>query len=119
MASACAAACAHGEPIPAPLPTPAPLPAETVPLLGTMEAECDGLVAALAAYQTCANLEDRDVATLEAWIERANRDFAGSKQANPDASSRGAIAEACHKATVSVDAAHERCSAGPRPQVDE
>ncbi len=118
--------CAHRDPLPDPATTapPAPLPAATVARLGTMEAECDGLVGALAAYKTCPNLEDADIADLEAWIERANRDFAASRQALPDAptsdrNARGAIAQACHKATDSVTAAAERCEAGPRPKVDQ
>lgn len=110
-------ACAHRDPIPTG-PPPPPLPAADTPHLGTMEAECDGLVVALTSYRECPNLEDEEDAELDAWIERANRDFAASRKANPEPNAQSAIAEACHKATDSVNAAHERCNAGPRPKVD-
>ncbi len=117
FALAILAGCAHRDPVPTGPPPPA-LPANDVPALGTMDAECDGLVKALEAYRTCPNLEDPEVQDLDAWIERAQRDFAASRKANPEPNAQGAIAEACHKATDSVSAAHERCAAGPRPKVD-
>jgi hypothetical protein len=96
---------APGEPIPA--------PAEVA--LGTMDAECDGLIAALAAYKACPNLDDDDRWDIDAWTDRMQKDFAAGRKANPEPNAQRAIAAACHKATVSVRAAGERCSNGPRP----
>jgi len=92
-----------------------PIPAEPEVALGTMDAECEGLLAALATFKQCPNLEDDDKGNLEAWGHRAEQDFAAGKKAKPDADAQHAIAAACHKATVSVMAATERCQAGPRP----
>jgi len=96
---------APGEPIP-----PAPEVA-----LGTMDAECDGLVAALASYKECPNLDDDDRWNIDAWTERAQQDFTAGKKARPEPNAQRAIAAACHKAAASVMAANERCHAGPRP----
>jgi len=82
----------------------------------TMQIECDAMVAALTAYKSCKNLEPEDLESLDAWIETANRNFAASRKANPEANAQKAIAAACHKATESVRAANERCLAGPRPK---
>jgi hypothetical protein len=111
MAVACLAGCrreppvAPGEPIPAPAAV----------TLGTMDAECEGLLAALAAYAACPNLDEDDRWDLDAWSDRARKDFAAGKKANPEPNAQHAIAGACHKAMVSVKAAHERCNNGPRP----
>ncbi|HEX2690908.1 MAG TPA: hypothetical protein VHN14_30050 [Kofleriaceae bacterium] len=80
-----------------------------------MEAECDGLIVALAAYKQCPNLDDDDRSDIDAWTERAQQDFAAGKKAKPEPSAQHAIAAACHKAIVSVTAANERCRAGPKP----
>lgn len=82
-----------------------------------MEAECDGLVAALAAYKLCPNLDDDDRWSIDAWTERMQEDFAAGKKAAPDAGAQQAIAAACHKAIGSVAAATERCHNGPRPRI--
>ncbi|HET7503459.1 MAG TPA: hypothetical protein VFK02_20700 [Kofleriaceae bacterium] len=92
-----------------------PIPAAPELVLGTMDAECDGLIAALATFKTCPNLDDDDRWDIDAWSERAQQDFAAGKKANPEPNAQRAIAAACHKATASVAAATERCNAGPKP----
>lgn len=112
---ACAlAACARKDPPPA-NPAP-PLPADPEVTLESMQVECDGMLSALAAFKACPNHEDKDRDAIDAWIERANRDFASSRKANPEPNAQKAIAAACRKATSSVQAATERCAAGPRPK---
>lgn len=102
----------HREP---PVAPGTPIPAAPEVTLGSMDAECEGLLAALGAYKTCLNLEDEDREDIEAWIERTQEDFAAGKKANPEPNAQNAIAAACHRAIASVKAAHERCLAGPRP----
>lgn len=104
----------HGSPGPVAPGEPIPPPPEVT--LGTMDAECDGLITALATYKQCPNLEEEDREDLDDWIERAQQDFAAGKKAKPDANAQHAIAAACHKAVVSVRAANERCLAGPKPK---
>jgi hypothetical protein len=109
------AACSLRDP-PAPAtPAAPPLPADPPVTLGTMMAECDGLLAALTAWRTCENLEDNDARDVDAWLETATRSYAASKQANPEPNAQGAIAKACHRAAQSVRAAHERCNNGKKP----
>ena len=110
---ACAAAC-HRDPPPVAPGEPIRAAAEIE--LGTMDAECDGLLAALAAYKQCENLDDDDRWSIDAWSERAQQDFAAGKKAQPEPNAQRAIAAACHKAIGSVKAANERCHAGPRPK---
>jgi hypothetical protein len=98
-----------------PVPPGPPIPAEPEVSLGTMDAECEGLLAALGAYKECPNLEEEDREDIDAWIERTQLDFAAGKKANPEPNAQHAIAAACHRAIASVKAAHERCRAGPRP----
>lgn len=100
---------------PAPVAPGVPIPAAQEVALGTMDAECDGLLGALATYKACPNLDEEDQLDLDAWIERAEQDFAAGKKANPDPSAQQAIAAACRKATASVRAANERCHSGPKP----
>lgn len=109
--------CSRVDP-PAKTPAPSPVYADPEVKLESMEIECDGLVAALAAYKECPNLEDEDVDDLEGWIDAANRNFTASKKANPEPNAQKAIAAACRKATSSVKSAHERCKVGPKPKVD-
>lgn len=110
------AACARRDPPPT---TPAPpLPADPEVALESMQVECDAMLGALATFKACPNHEDDDREAIEAWIERANRDFAASRKANPEPNAQKAIAAACRKAADSVKAATERCHAGPRPKVD-
>jgi hypothetical protein len=109
---ACTAAC-HGDPPPVAPGEPIPVAAEVT--LGTMDAECDGLISALVTYRACPNLDDDDRYGIAAWSERAQQDFAAGKKAKPEPNAQRAIAAACHKAIVSVAAATERCNAGPKP----
>ena len=108
----CAVAC-HSDP--PPVAPGAPIAAAPEVSLGTMDAECDGLLAALASYKKCPNLEDDDKWDIDAWTERMQQDFAAGKKANPEPNAQRAIAAACHKAMTSVTAANERCHAGRRP----
>jgi len=107
-------ACVRKDPPPA-KPAP-PLPADAELTLESMQIECDGMLGALAAFKACPNHEDKDRDGIDAWVERANRDFASSRKANPEPNAQKAIAAACRKATDSVKAATERCAAGPRPK---
>ena len=100
----------HGEP--PPVAPGEPIPAAPEVALGTMQAECDALLAALSAFKQCPNLEDEDRADIDAWTERAQQDFAAGKKANPEPNAQHAIAAACHKAVASVAAASERCHNG-------
>jgi len=108
------AACGPRQP-PAPPPGPA-IPADPEVALRDMVLECDGLISALATYQACPNLEPEERQDLDDWIERAQKDFAAGRKANPEANAQRAIALACFRATKSVTAATERCTAGPRPK---
>lgn len=110
---ACAVSGCHADPPPVAPGPPIPPPAEVT--LDTMDAECDGLIRALATYKACPNLDDDDRWDLDAWAERAQQDFAAGKKANPEPNAQRAIAAACHKAVASVTAATERCQAGPKP----
>lgn len=110
------AGCARIDPPPV-SPAP-PLPADPDLTLEPMQVECDAMVAALTVYKACPNLEEEDVGDIEAWIERANRDFAASRKAAPEPNAQKAIAAACRTATESVQAATERCLAGKPPKVD-
>ena len=113
LATGLASAC-HGEP--PPVAPGEPVPAAVEVALGTMDAECEGLLTALGLYKQCSNLDDDDRSDIDAWSERAREDFAAGKKANPEPNAQRAIAAACHKAAASVTAATERCKAGPRPK---
>jgi hypothetical protein len=112
-----AAACKHVVTDQAVQPGP-PIPAEPDTDLENMDTECAGLVAALARYGECPNLEDADRQWTRRTIEVAEQSFAAGKKANPDEPSQKAIAAACHRATRSIHYATERCHAGKRPKVD-
>lgn len=105
--------CTRAPPRAAPGPAIAADP--PVELRGMVE-ECDALVGALSTFKTCPNLEPEDRRDLDAWIERASRDFAAGRKAEPAPDAQKAIAMACLRATRSVEAATERCLAGPRPK---
>jgi TPP-dependent trihydroxycyclohexane-1,2-dione (THcHDO) dehydratase len=113
----CLAACSRVDK-PAPVTPAQPLPADPEIELGSMQLECDAMVAALETYKVCVNHEDEDRENIDAWVETATRNFAASKKANPEPNAQKAIAGACHKATESVKAATIRCNAGPRPKDD-
>lgn len=108
----CLGAC-HRDPPPVAPGEPIAAPPEVA--LGTMDAECDGLLSALAAYKQCPHLEEDDRDDIDAWIDRTQQDLAAGKKANPEPNAQRAIAAACHKAIASVTAANQRCHAGPRP----
>jgi hypothetical protein len=100
---------------PPPVAPGKPIPAAPEIALGTMDAECDRLIATFATYKQCPNLDDDDRWNIDAWSERAQQDLAAGKKAKPEPNAQRAIAAACHKAVVSVMAANERCHAGPKP----
>jgi len=81
-----------------------------------MVAECDGLISALESYKRCPNLEKADREDLDGWIARAQKDFAAGRKAKPEPNAQSVIALACFRAATSVEAATERCNAGPRPK---
>lgn len=113
LAAGCLAlAACHGPP---PVAPGEPITAAAEISLGTMDAECDGLIAALSAYKLCPNLDDDDRWDVGSWIEHAQQDLAAGRKAKPEANAQQAIAGACHKAAASVAAANERCHAGPKP----
>jgi hypothetical protein len=87
--------------------------------LRAMNEECDAMVAALQTWAACPNLNDRERESVEAWIERANEDFAAGRKIELDADSQRAIAAACHRATRTIGAATERCSAGKTPEFSD
>ena len=109
-------ACVRKDPPPA-RPAP-PLPADPEVKLESMQVECDAMLGALAGYKACPNHEPEDRDVIQAWIERANQDFAASRKVSPEPNAQKAMAAACRKATDSVKAATERCQAGPRPKID-
>jgi hypothetical protein len=105
--------CGHAQPPVAPGPAiPADPPAE---LRGMIE-ECDALIVALTTFKACPNLEEADRQDLDAWIERAGKDFVAGRKTPPEANAQSAIALACSRATRSVTAATERCRNGKRPK---
>ena len=108
------AACGPKQPPP---PPPGPtIPADPVVDLREMDVECDALIAALTQYKTCPFLEQYDLQDLDGWIIRAQKDFAAGRKARPEPNGQRAIALACLRATKSVQAASERCAAGPPPK---
>ena len=109
-----AAACSHHEP--AAVPPAPPLPAEPDLQIGTMDAECQGLTAALDAYGECPNLEDDERTWAREVVEVAEQSFEAGRKAAPDAPSQRAIAIACRKAAMSIQAATERCHNGKAPK---
>jgi hypothetical protein len=104
-----------GKPQPPVAPGP-PILADPPAELRGMEAECDAMLGALAEFKQCPNLDDEDREDLDDWIERAQKDFAAGRKAKPEPNAQNAIALACLRATRSVQAATERCEAGPPPK---
>lgn len=76
------------------------------------------MVTALETFRACQNLDADHRDNLEAWIERANKDFAAGRKVTLAADAQQAIALACHRASASVTAATERCRAGRPPKTD-
>jgi hypothetical protein len=95
-----------------------PIPAEPDADLGNMDTECAGLITALDQFGQCPNLEDGEKQWAQRTIEYAQDSFAAAKKSSPDEPSQKAIAAACHRATVSIGYATQRCQAGKRPKVD-
>ena len=110
------AACGHAEPPPV-APGP-PIPAEPEITVGTMAAECDGLIAALERYRDCKYHDAYARDGVDRSIEAAHLSFAAGVKANPDERAQHAIALSCRKATDSIKAATERCGNGPPPRPD-
>lgn len=98
------------------VPPGEPISAEPDVKVESMDTECDGLVAAIAAYGQCPNGDD----DLRAWTKRAGEiaqeAFDAGKVGKPDEKSQHVIALACHRAAVSMHYAAIRCANGPRPK---
>ena len=107
------AACHASEPAVAPGPA---IPAEPDAVVASMTEECAGVVKALETWKACENADDDEKEYIEAWIERARRDFAAAEKAKPDDKAQRNIAHTCRKAARSVTAAIERCHNGKRPR---
>ncbi len=86
-----------------------------VALRGMVE-ECDALVSALTTFKACPHLEAGDRDDLDDWLERAGKDIAAGRKAQPEPSAQKAIAQACARAARSALAATTRCEAGPTPR---
>lgn len=108
-------ACSLREPV-SPVQPAAPLPADPPVTLGTMQVECDALLAALETYKTCPNHDKDDEKDVEAWVKLATRNIAAGTKVDPEPNAKKAIAGACHRATRSIKAAHERCLTTPKKQ---
>jgi hypothetical protein len=104
--------CAHQAPV-APGP---PLPAAVEVVVGTMDVECDALIAAFDRWRRCPNADDEGRELIDFWKKEAELDFAAGKKATIEPEAQKAIAVRCRKATNSVTAAIERCGNGPRPK---
>ena len=113
IALALVAACSA---TPAPVAPGPPIPAEADLALYTMAVECGAFVASLETWKQCTNLDEEERAYIDAWIERANMDFAAGTKAKPDEKAQRAIAHNCRQATTSVAAATERCHNGRTPK---
>ncbi|HET9993430.1 MAG TPA: hypothetical protein VFQ65_33065, partial [Kofleriaceae bacterium] len=73
---------------------------------------------ALLKYGECPNNEEDDKAWAKNVAEIAQQSFEAGKKGKPDEPSQHVIALACHKATLSVRHATERCAHGKRPRPD-
>lgn len=113
---ACLAACTGKQPPPV-APGP-PISAAPDLSVGTMQEECDGLVAALESWKLCANLEESQKGTIDAWIERAHIDFTAAVKAKPEERAQHEIAMRCRRAAGSIKAATERCGNGKAVPAD-
>ncbi len=101
---------------PAPVAPGPPIPAEPDLAVATMAIECAAFVASLETWKQCTNLDEAEREYVEAWIERANMDFAAGAKAKPDEKAQHAIAHNCRRGTTSVLAATERCRNGRTPK---
>jgi hypothetical protein len=108
-------ACSHESHPVAPGP---PIRAEADVVVGTMDAECNGLATALEHYRACANLTSRQRDGISFLIDQTQLSLAAGHKANPDDKVQHAIAVSCRRAADSVAAATERCHNGPTPRMD-
>lgn len=76
------------------------------------------MLAALATWRACPNLDQDNKEDVDAWIERAQIDFTAGRKVTLDKDAQQAIAMSCRRATSSVAAATERCHNGPPPRTD-
>ncbi len=106
----------HRDPPPVAPGEPIPPPGEIQ--VDTMDQECTHLVHALLAFGDCPNHDEDAKGWATKVAELAEQSFEAGKKGKPDAPSQHVIALACHKATVSVTHATERCKAGPAPKGD-
>lgn len=108
---------ACGKPSPPVAPGP-PIAADPPLDLRGMEEECDAMIGAIARWKECPHLEQEDREDIDSYIERATKDLVAGRKAKPEPDAQKAIARACLRATRSVQAATERCEAGPPPKDD-
>src|SRR4051812_25971553 len=108
-------ACARSQPPVAPGP---PIAADPAIALKSMTEECDAMLAAMATFRACQNLDEENQQQLDAWIERTQEDVAAGRKVKLDANAQQAIAQSCRRATNSVAAATERCQHGRAPRPD-
>ena len=106
------ASCHHGLP---PVPPGPPIPAELAVEVGTMKAECDDVLAALAVWKQCPNLDEGGRAVMDAWIDAAKLSFDAGEKVELDDKQAHAIALSCHRFVDSAKAATLRCEAGKPP----
>ena len=122
--SACALAVATAmalgacEKPPPPVAPGPPIPAVPDVVVGTMQAECGALLGAFDTYDRCPNVEAAGHAWSAAWRENLKLGFDASEKVHPDEAAQHAMAHACHRATLSVRAATQRCRNGKPPRVD-
>lgn len=102
-------ACRQPPPPVAPGP---PIPAEPELAVESMKTECGQMVEMLLIWKQCPNLDEDERDYIDAWVERANMDFAAGDKAHPDEKAQHQMAHNCRRAANSVRAATERCSNG-------
>ncbi len=101
---------------PPPVAPGEPIPAAAEVQVDSMDTECNALVAAITTYGECPYGDDDDKAYAKQLAQVAQESFDAGRKGNPDAPSQHVIALACHRATVSVRNATERCANGPKPK---
>lgn len=109
------AACHHAD---APVAPGPPLAAEADLAVDAADKECDGLIAALATFDQCPNADEEDHEWARSWTKAATDAFTAGKKGALDDNALHAMALACRRATISIQAATQRCHAGHRPRVD-
>ena len=94
----------------------APIPAEPDLHVESMKTECGQMVEMLLVWKQCPNLDEDERTYIDAWVERANQDFAAADKAHPDDKAQHQMAHNCRRAANSVRAATERCGNGKAPR---